>query len=194
MPWTLDTVTHFDTVSLGELIIAVTVAAATIVFGWPAWKLARRSERMATTEDRRRQEAKLAAAVARYLGVPMAERDDGHPATPLDDPSPAHPSVIDLLTEIRDYQQEQSMLALIVAYHLDDGHGNKIPDWVLDEERHRQRQRQPSFERAHAVARPLTGMLDELGREQIVRNVAGRNGFHASNSPSLEAFVSTSVE
>lgn len=124
--------TSFSTV--GELIFAGAAVLVTAVFGWPAWKLSRRAEHQAAKDDAQARTEALAVAVAGYLGVPL-DKTAGSPGRIVfgrEQPSKENPSVLDLLTEIRDYQQEQAILSLIIAHHLGDNHGPAVPEWVFE--------------------------------------------------------------
>lgn len=118
-------------VDWGAVVVGAAGFGLAAILGRPTWRLARRSEKAA-------EQADLAEAVAQYLGVPQRNGDKS-----IAPPSKDSPSVLDLLIEIRDYQEEQSILSLIVAYHLADEHGAQIPAWVLaNEARRRNQQRE----------------------------------------------------
>lgn len=107
-----------DITGIGELAVAVVGLILAATFGVPAWRIARAQNHASKTRE-------LATSVAQYLGVPIPEDDNA--AVPP--PSPEHPSIIDLMRDVRDFASEQAETSSVLAHHMSDGHGGPIPGW-----------------------------------------------------------------
>ena len=109
-----------DVIGLGELAVAFVGMLLALVFGIPAWRVAKGQVHRERTQE-------LAESMARYLGIPLPD----HPSQPIPRPDPEHPTLIDLLTELRDNSTETAAVSAVVAHHISDGHGRPIPASLL---------------------------------------------------------------
>lgn len=93
---------------IGAIDLSVAaVSAVAIYFGIPAWRMARSQERQSEFNSRL-----LQAIAGRNPQAGMSEE---------------HPSMIDLLKETRDNTRDLSQVQAIMAHHIADGHGGRIP-------------------------------------------------------------------
>lgn len=102
--------------------LGVIVAALAVFLGVPQWKMVRRQLETSRKADRNHE--LLLAARSVLMG------DNPEPKR-----SPDNPSILDLLTDMRDALSEQAELAAIVAHHISDGHGGEQPPWLRRERR-----------------------------------------------------------
>lgn len=103
-----------------------------LVFGRPAWLLARsqlrRQKESTEAAEERAEVRKLAAAVARVLAG--SDNPDEIPY-----PTKENPSIKDLLhdltAELSATQSEVAIVRHMFEEHIRDGHGGRVPPWLL---------------------------------------------------------------
>lgn len=95
-----------DTLTLGNLLTTLLIGLLGIPTTILAWK----------SLSSQRSSDESAAFSKAVLQVIVGESKEGEEI-----------SMRDMLTEIRDNTAEQSALALIVAHHMSDGHGGRVP-------------------------------------------------------------------
>lgn len=107
------------TMGLGGLSIGI----LTNVLDIPGWKMSRRAIRKAKDQD-------FEESIKRVLVALIGDRQIDAP------PSPDNPSIVDVLKDMREMMSEQKDLQTVIAWHLSDKHGPKIPDWLLGNNHH----------------------------------------------------------
>lgn len=126
-------------ITLGSVAATLLVGAVAAFLGIPAWRLQRNRVEELEEQKRRekasREQAELAVAVARYLGVPVPANHEAGAHIPP--PSEDHPTLTDVLKQIRDSSmdaaRDASQTAVALAYHMADGHGpepHRIRRWA----------------------------------------------------------------
>lgn len=112
--------TSTDLISVGEMLIA----GVGLVLAVPAWRLARAAVIANHTKA-------IAIAVAQYLGIPNPE----DASKPMPAPNPDRPSIRDLLNDLLGESAaataEIAIIRQVLEYHLEDGHGGRVPDYLF---------------------------------------------------------------
>ena len=97
-------------------VMGVIVAAVGLFLGVPTWKLQRHAERQQAVQDRQVQ---LTEDLNSILAGPMADQPR----------SPANPSILDALRELRNVLTEVAELSADLGWHISDNHGPQRPPW-----------------------------------------------------------------